>query len=186
MPQDPPDIGRRLELVRWMFYARRPPGMLGRPGRIEGEWEGESATLTHTADEYSWSLVQRGVRTDFGPGEVIGPVVEGRFVAEIPGMHGLRWYLFELERDLPSGFDPLYMRRQSSETALHYLLLWPAPAIPTSETPENFIGDALERGEVVPVGVSVGAEPQDLPFAINTDELSRFPYVCSGDLEALA
>jgi len=114
------------------------------------------------------------------------PVVEGRFVAEIPGMHGLRWYLFELERDLPSGFDPLYMRRQSSETALHYLLLWPAPAIPTSETPENFIGDALERGEVVPVGVSVGAEPQDLTFAINTDELSRFPYVCSGDLEAFA
>jgi hypothetical protein len=63
-----------------MFYARRPPGMLGRPGRIEGEWEGESATLTHTADEYSWSLLQRGVRTDFGPGEVIGPVVEGRFM----------------------------------------------------------------------------------------------------------
>jgi hypothetical protein len=101
-------------------------------------------------------------------------------------MHGLRWYLFELERGLPSGFDPLYTRRQSSETALHYLLLWPAPPIPTSETPENFIGDALERGEVVPVGVSVGTNPQDLPFAINTDELSRFPYVCAGKLEALA
>lgn len=114
------------------------------------------------------------------------PVVEGRLVAAVPGLHGLIWYLLELEKSLPAGFDPLQALPEGcKKKSVRYLLLSPAAPLPTFETPPDFIGDTLVRREVVPVLVSVGAAPENLPFPITADHLEILPGLCAGNLELI-
>jgi len=141
-------------------------------------------------DVYNWHVRLRLLDPDAGKGSRLRacdwPTVEGRLIAEIPGLHGLTWHLVELERSLPRGFDPfgLLPERVRSRPVRH-LLVWPAPAIPTAEVPERFIAESLMRGETVLVGVSIGAPPDKLPLAINRDAIKEFPDLCGGKLEAL-
>jgi hypothetical protein len=114
------------------------------------------------------------------------PTVEGRLIAELPGLHGLTWHLVELGRSLPRGFNPFgLLPERIHSRPVRYLLVWPAPAIPTAEVPERFIAESLMRRETVLVGVSIGAPPDELPMAINMDAVREFPYLCGGELEAL-
>ncbi len=114
------------------------------------------------------------------------PVVEGRLVASVPGLHGLTWHLLELIKPLPRGFDPLGRLGEGfGGSTVRYLLLSPSPNIPTGEIRKDFIAEGLARREIVPVGVSIGVSPNDVPMTITLDNKPCFPWICSGDLEAL-
>jgi hypothetical protein len=104
----------------------------------------------------------------------------------MPGIHGLRWYLLELEDGIPAGFDPFGLRSMHGRvTEIRHVLVWPAPNMPTADVPENFIAERAARREKVPVGVSIGAPLEDLPIAINTDATRDYPYLCSGELRII-
>lgn len=116
------------------------------------------------------------------------PLVEGELIAAVPALHGKLWYLMKLDKPLSPGFNPLHsdLPEMFQTIPIWYLLLSPEPNIPTIDVPPDYVGDRLNNGQTAMVGVSVAGASKRLPKAILMDDVpSRFPGLCSGDLEAV-
>jgi len=130
---------------------------------------------------------------DAGYGSKIPPTawpdVRGEIVHVVPGFYDKLWYLVKLTEPLPAAFIRAlniledYLKAHDQSNIL-YLLLSPAPAMPTREVPRDFIGASLEGKKMATVLVSIGLEPGKLPRTITAKHApSLFPCLCSGHLQ---
>lgn len=113
------------------------------------------------------------------------PVVEGHIVGTVPGLYGKIWYLMELDRPLDPRFDRTSMLPKGfAGEGVDYLLLSPAPNMPTAEEPPDYIGECIVHGVTAMVLASAGKAPQEMPDAITLKNDHLFPGICSGELSA--
>lgn len=123
-----------------------------------------------------------------GPPEGGWPVLQGRLVAAVEGLHEKIWYLCELDVPLPHGWDPTHgMARDRLKGArVRYLLLSPNPSSPrwegTAEWPRDYIGEMLDAGSRGSVNVRIGAPRHRVPAQITVAMLKAFPFLCSANL----
>jgi hypothetical protein len=120
--------------------------------------------------------------------EAILPTLTGRLAGAVPGYFGVLRYLVELDVPLARGVDPLgELPWFARGRRVRYVLLTPAPDAPTLTTPPDVIGETLARGGLVHVFVSVGPTGRSLQTdVLRATAESRCPFLCMGDLEAIA
>jgi len=124
------------------------------------------------------------VRLTLSPDAGDLPPLHGRLIRSLPGYFGVLRYLLELNEPLPSGFDPFgELPWLARARRVEHLLVTPASHLPTLDTPSNFIGLAMARGEVVRVFISIGPHPARVPpgAAQRLPEF-RYPFLAMGDL----
>lgn len=128
------------------------------------------------------------VRLTLGPDVPDLPPLHGRLVRSFPGYFGVLRYLLELDAPLPYGFDPFgELPWFARVRRLRHLLITPASHLPTIDTPSNFIGLCMARGDVARVFVSVGPHPSRVPAGVApTLPETRYPFLAMGDLQSLA
>lgn len=128
------------------------------------------------------------VSLTLGPDVPDLPALHGRLVRSFPGYFGVLRYLLELNAPLPYGFDPFgELPWFARVRRLCHLLITPASHLPTLDTPSNFIGLCMARGDVARVFVSVGPHPARVPpGAVPRLPECRYPFLAMGDLQSLA
>ena len=115
------------------------------------------------------------------------PTLTGRLAGAVPGYFGLLRYVIELDVPLPRGFDPLgELPWFARGRRVRYVLVTPAPDVPTLETPPDVIGETLEQGGLVHVFVSVGPTSRALQAdVVRATRESRCPFLCMADLQRI-
>jgi hypothetical protein len=113
--------------------------------------------------------------------------LRGRLIRALPGYFGVLQYLLELDEPLPAGFDPFgELPWFARARRIEHLLVAPASHLPTLDTPSNFIGLAMARGEEVHVFVSIGPHPARLSSSTGTRLPEfKYPVLAMGDLTRL-
>jgi hypothetical protein len=119
--------------------------------------------------------------------EAILPTLTGRLAGAVPGYFGLLRYVVELDTPLAPGFDPLgELPWFARARRVRYLIVTPAPDVPTLQTPPDVIGETLADGGMLHVFVSVGPSGRALRAdAMGATAESRCPFICMADLEPL-
>jgi hypothetical protein len=128
------------------------------------------------------------VRLTLAPDAGDLPPLHGRLIRSLPGYFGVLRYLLELNEPLPAGFDPFgELPWLARARRVQHLLVTPASHLPTLDTPSNFIGLAMARGEVVHVFISIGPHPARVRPAVapRLPEF-RYPFLAMGDLARTA
>jgi hypothetical protein len=115
------------------------------------------------------------------------PTLRGTIVYCLPGLHGKKWYLLELDGDFLSYFRPNRIDSQLFDMVrgrtVKHLLVAPSPNTPTVDVPVDFIGERLSIRAPASVLVLIGKPPEQLPTRIEMGDVPRvFPGICSGEL----
>jgi hypothetical protein len=109
-------------------------------------------------------------------------------VDSVGGLRGKIWYVLDLDRQIPPGFNPLrHSALRGVNRPFEQVLLAPvAEGIADSEVPPDYIGQQLARDEPVLVTVVVSLNAQ-LPREINLADVQsgRYPNLAAGEIELL-